>query len=316
MPYAGQLTRALKASRILVLVLSKSSNASGHVLREVQIAADSRLHIVQFRIEAVEVSDDLLYYLSAPHWIDALSPAQEDHLAKLVHAVSGLLELPTRATEQPKEKAPGQTESGGAFDFRDLWQLMLDEKLEQICLHGGGRTTAIAGRQSIGIDFALTEERLLLALRPLFGAMRYEQFLVRGTISIEHTFPTLPTLTISASSNNQGLVVKIVNPVADYLKIAVDQHLDELRLATGQQPTFYDKETPITLEVPHADPEKIHGWLRMLMSADEMRALEETGSATCVCSFSKLPDFHLAAQRSTPNDRRAPFEMRFTLLRT
>jgi hypothetical protein len=33
----------------------------------VQLAANSRLHIVQFRIDAVTPSDDLEYYLSGPH---------------------------------------------------------------------------------------------------------------------------------------------------------------------------------------------------------------------------------------------------------
>ena len=58
----------------MVLIFSAYSNTSEQVLREVQLAANSHLHIVQFRIADVLPNDDLEYYLSAPHWLDAFSP--------------------------------------------------------------------------------------------------------------------------------------------------------------------------------------------------------------------------------------------------
>jgi len=45
--YSGEITRAIQQSRAFVLIFSEHSNNSEQVLREVQLAANSRLHIVQ-----------------------------------------------------------------------------------------------------------------------------------------------------------------------------------------------------------------------------------------------------------------------------
>jgi TIR domain len=92
--YSGEITRAIQQSRAFVLIFSEFSNNSEQVLREVQLAANSRLHIVQFRIDAVVPSDDLEYYLSGPHWLDAVTPPLENHLAQLQTSVKALLALP------------------------------------------------------------------------------------------------------------------------------------------------------------------------------------------------------------------------------
>jgi TIR domain-containing protein len=92
--YSGEITRAIQQSRAFVLIFSEHSNNSEQVLREVQLAANSRLHIVQFRIDAVAPSDDLEYYLSGPHWLDAVTPPLENHLEQLKNSMNALLALP------------------------------------------------------------------------------------------------------------------------------------------------------------------------------------------------------------------------------
>src|SRR5205085_6710726 len=91
--FSGEITRAIQPSKVMVLIFSEHSNASEQVLREVQLAANSHLHIVQFRIQDVLPSDDLEYYLSAPHWLDALTPPLENNLLRLWTSVKALLEL-------------------------------------------------------------------------------------------------------------------------------------------------------------------------------------------------------------------------------
>jgi hypothetical protein len=95
--YSGEITRAIQQSRAFVLIFSEHSNNSEQVLREVQLAANSRLHIVQFRIDAVVPSDDLEYYLSGPHWLDAVTPPLENHLDQLKSSMKALLALPRTA---------------------------------------------------------------------------------------------------------------------------------------------------------------------------------------------------------------------------
>jgi hypothetical protein len=103
--YSGEITRAIQQSRAFVLIFSEHSNNSEQVLREVQLAANSRLHIVQFRIDAVVPSDDLEYYLSGPHWLDAVTPPLDAHLEQLKSSMKALLSLP-RATEPDTPTAP------------------------------------------------------------------------------------------------------------------------------------------------------------------------------------------------------------------
>src|SRR5947199_4303782 len=89
--FAGEITRAIQQSKAMVLIFSAHSNNSQQVLREVQLAVSSHLHIIQLRIEDVRPNDDLTYFLSTPHWLDALTPPVEKHLQRLVAAVEALL---------------------------------------------------------------------------------------------------------------------------------------------------------------------------------------------------------------------------------
>jgi hypothetical protein len=114
-PYSGEITRAIQQSRAFVLIFSEHSNNSEQVLREVQLAANSRLHIIQFRIDAVVPSDDLEYYLSGPHWLDAVTPPLENHLAQLQASVKGLLALP-RAGEKEEAAAPRASRTGSGAE--------------------------------------------------------------------------------------------------------------------------------------------------------------------------------------------------------
>lgn len=89
--WSGELTRAIAGSRVLVLILSSHANASDHVLREVTLAVKKRVIVVPFRIEDVQPSDSLEYYLSSIHWLDALTPPVEEHLAALGETVHVIL---------------------------------------------------------------------------------------------------------------------------------------------------------------------------------------------------------------------------------
>ena len=106
--FAGEITRAIQQSKAMVLIFSTHSNTSAQVLREVQLAVDSQLHILQFRIEEVLLNDDLKYYLSTPHWLDALTPPLEKHLSRLSTSIKTLLGGPE--TEAPDSNATPTTE--------------------------------------------------------------------------------------------------------------------------------------------------------------------------------------------------------------
>jgi hypothetical protein len=89
--WGGSIIRAIGASRVMVLVFSSHSNNSQQVLREVERAVNKGVVIVPFRIEDIKPSDDMEYYLSAPHWLDALTPPLETHLQRLCRTVRAIV---------------------------------------------------------------------------------------------------------------------------------------------------------------------------------------------------------------------------------
>jgi TIR domain-containing protein len=89
--FPGEITRAIQQSKVMLLIFSGHSNNSEQVLREVQLATDARLAIIRFRIEDVALTDDLKYFLSTPHWLDALTPPLSKHIARLELAIKELL---------------------------------------------------------------------------------------------------------------------------------------------------------------------------------------------------------------------------------
>jgi sulfatase modifying factor 1 len=92
-PFATSLLNAIRESRVFVLVLSKESNKSVHVLREVGEAVDSGIPIIPFRIADIELSEEMYYYIKSIHWLDAIKPPLERHLRKLTETVQALLSV-------------------------------------------------------------------------------------------------------------------------------------------------------------------------------------------------------------------------------
>ena len=77
------IVEAIQHSQVMVLVFSKSANASQQVKREVERAVNRGVIIVPFRIEEVQPSKNLEYFLGTPHWLDALTRPLERHLEYL-----------------------------------------------------------------------------------------------------------------------------------------------------------------------------------------------------------------------------------------
>ena len=102
--FPGEITRAIQQSKVMLMIFSRHSNSSEQVLREVQLAVDCHVPIVRLRIEDIPLSDDLRYYLSTPHWLDALTHPLSKHIPPLVAAVKELL---GPAVEESAGLAPG-----------------------------------------------------------------------------------------------------------------------------------------------------------------------------------------------------------------
>jgi AAA+ ATPase superfamily predicted ATPase len=91
LPYAAALVSAINDSKVFVLVLSEGSNSSGAVMREVEEAVGSGIPIIPLRIEDIEPTEAMRYYIKSLHWIDAMDPPLEKHLGKLADSVQAIL---------------------------------------------------------------------------------------------------------------------------------------------------------------------------------------------------------------------------------
>jgi tetratricopeptide (TPR) repeat protein len=90
-PYAEALIEAIDDCTLMVLVFSENSNTSPQVQREVERAVAKGKAIIPFRIKDVPMTKSMEYYLSVPHWLDALTPPMEKHLRRLCETVSSML---------------------------------------------------------------------------------------------------------------------------------------------------------------------------------------------------------------------------------
>jgi hypothetical protein len=85
--YGAAIVDAIDECSVFVLILSHDSNKSGQVAREVERAASNNDVIIPFRVEDVQPSRNLEFYVSSAHWLDASTKPLSKHLDQLVKAI-------------------------------------------------------------------------------------------------------------------------------------------------------------------------------------------------------------------------------------
>ncbi len=111
-PWAAAITVALEQAKALVLVYSANSNKSVQVMRELDVALDLGKPIVPFRIEDVDPSQSMRYYLAGTHWLDALTPPLEAHVQQLADTIRRLTGMePPQVEPPPINPQPESSES-------------------------------------------------------------------------------------------------------------------------------------------------------------------------------------------------------------
>ena len=89
--WGESIVDGIKRCRVMILVFSSNANASPQIRREVERAVNKGVPIIPFRIEEVMPTRSLEYFISTPHWMDAMTPPLEKHLTKLTEVVLTLL---------------------------------------------------------------------------------------------------------------------------------------------------------------------------------------------------------------------------------
>jgi hypothetical protein len=112
---------AISGSKVMVLVFSGHSNASPQIKREVERAVNKGIPIIPLRIEDVLPSKALEYFISTPHWLDALTPPIERHLKKLVLSVKGLLEAGPSDTFMSLPRPASRRSPRNLLEWLSMW---------------------------------------------------------------------------------------------------------------------------------------------------------------------------------------------------
>ena len=125
--WGAAIIDAIQEAKALVLIFSSNSNDSDQIKREIERTVHQGIAVIPFRIEDVLPNKTLEYFISTQHWLDALTPPLEDHMAHLAETITVLLEkksskekalpaggeapAPSQPPSQPEVKVPEERPS-------------------------------------------------------------------------------------------------------------------------------------------------------------------------------------------------------------
>ena len=180
MDWSESIIDAIENCYVFVLVFSSRANESPQIKREVERAVNKSRLIVPFRIEDVAPTKSLEYFISTPHWLDAMSPPIESHLGQLADTIRLLLERRVLAEKTqplrppayvPPSSAATPGPAGSAFAPSTTGPNLL------VALSGVGSAVRRGVLKRVpGLVAALPayEERYLRAFGFLFGGDRLD----------------------------------------------------------------------------------------------------------------------------------------------
>ena len=79
--YAEDIANGIDGADAVLLILSKAANASPHVLREVERAVTKSIPILVYKVEDVELTKSMEYFLMTHQWMEAKKSSYEDVLS-------------------------------------------------------------------------------------------------------------------------------------------------------------------------------------------------------------------------------------------
>lgn len=87
--YGGEIIKGIENCKVLFLCLSKSSNESQHVLREVERAVNRKMPIIVYQHEETKLSKSLEYFLASTQWFIPGENNSIDELISIVKKMRG-----------------------------------------------------------------------------------------------------------------------------------------------------------------------------------------------------------------------------------
>ena len=84
--WSNTIVQAIDQSRALIVIFSSAANQSRQIFREVDYADNRKLPLFLFRIEDLEPSGSLRYFVSSTQWVDAWSGPLKKHTGSLLRS--------------------------------------------------------------------------------------------------------------------------------------------------------------------------------------------------------------------------------------
>lgn len=86
-----KIVEAITGCRVMIVILSSHASQSSMVVDEVATATRLGRPVMPFRVDDVEPSSSLAFFLATVHWLDAFPPPIDQHFPRLVNSVKFLL---------------------------------------------------------------------------------------------------------------------------------------------------------------------------------------------------------------------------------
>lgn len=109
--YAEEIVNGIDDSSAMVLLMSEAANASPHVLREVERAVSKHIPVLVYKLENVELSKSLEYFLMTHQWINHESKGDYSEILKAVRELEQ--EKSTSETPENRQRSERKKRSKG-----------------------------------------------------------------------------------------------------------------------------------------------------------------------------------------------------------
>ena len=93
------------------MVFSRNSDQSAHVRTEIERAFNQGKTIIPFRIENIEPSDEIQYFIGSRQWLDAFSGPYEDYTRQLAQIIKNRLTPDSSVRGSQEPPAPKTSQS-------------------------------------------------------------------------------------------------------------------------------------------------------------------------------------------------------------
>jgi len=130
--YAPAIIHAIDNSKIVVVVFSHYSDQSEHVKTEIERAFNHAKMIIPFRIENIEPSDEMQYFIGSRQWLDAFSGSLDEHTNRLADIIKKHLNVEPAFSENQEKTPSSQVKQSDTFNEGNFPKKIAPSKLYQI----------------------------------------------------------------------------------------------------------------------------------------------------------------------------------------